>query len=92
MSYPIKSILEQIATEVFQMKSIVDIQDYVVKFINEHSINDKDKNSIIKNINECRNVNAAHRYIANALLKYEGLSPNLGKKEVSNGVIEDVNE
>lgn len=86
MSYQIKSVLEQIANNVFQMKDLDAIKHYVVTFIGEHNVNDKDKQSIIKNINECRNVNAAHRYVANALLKYEGLSPNIGKKEVSNGV------
>lgn len=77
----IKSIFEQISQDVFKMNNINDIKTYVVNFVNTKQIEDRDKQGIIKNINECRNVMAAHRYICNALLKFEGLSVNDYKTE-----------
>jgi len=72
----IKSIFEQISQDVFKMNNINDIKQYVIEFVNGKNIDDKDKQGIIKNISECRNVMAAQRYICNALLKFEGLSVN----------------
>lgn len=77
----IKSIFEQISQQVFNMNNINDIKKYVVDFVNTKQIDDNDKQGIIKNINECKNVMAAQRYICNALLKYEGLSVNDYKTE-----------
>lgn len=72
----IKSILEQISQNVFAMNNINDIKQHVITFVGDKGIDDNDKQSIIKNINECKNAAAAHRYICNALLKFEGLSVN----------------
>ena len=77
----IKSILEQISQNVFAMNNINDIKQHVINFVNTKDIEDKDKQGIIKNIGECRNVIAAQRYICNALLKFEGLSVNDYKTE-----------
>lgn len=79
----VKSILQEITTVVFTMNNIGDIQVYVVNFVNERKIDDVDKKGIIQNINACKSVLAAHRYLCNALLKFEGLSVNgYDKKEV----------
>lgn len=85
MSIQIKSILEQIASEVFIMTDITKIKTFVVDFVEQHKrMNDIDRQSIIKNINECKSVYKAHYYISNALLKYEGLSLNgHTKKEIA---------
>lgn len=78
----IKSIFEQISQQVFNMNNVNDIKAYVIEFVNNKQIEDRDKQSIIKNINECKNVAAIHRYICNSLLKFEGLSVNsYDKKE-----------
>mgnify|MGYP006326467445 CR=1 FL=1 len=78
----IKSIFEQISQQVFNMNNVNDIKAYVIEFVNNKQIEDRDKQSIIKNINECKNVAATHRYICNSLLKFEGLSVNsYDKKE-----------
>jgi len=78
----IKSIFEQISQKVFSMNNANDIKTYVTEFVNSKQIEDRDKQGIIKNINECKNVVAMHRYICNSLLKFEGLSVNrYDKKE-----------
>lgn len=77
----IKSILEQISHDVFKMNNINDIKQHVINFVNSKGIDDNDKQGIIRNIGECKNVTAAHRYICNALLKFEGLSVNDYKTE-----------
>jgi len=79
----VHSILQEITTIVFAMRNISDIQIYVIKFVNERKIDDVDKKSIIANINACKNAYAAHKYLCNALLKFEDLSVNgYDKKEV----------
>ena len=79
-NFHIKSILEQISSEVFTMKDVNIAKQFIVDFINEKQINEIDKKSIIKNINECKNINAIHKYICNTLLKYEGMGmDNLNK-------------
>ena len=79
----VKSILQEITTVVFGMNDIEAIKAYVVHFVEERNIEASDKKSIIVNINACKNIVAAHRYLCNALLKFEGLSVNgYDKKEV----------
>lgn len=77
----IKSIFEQISQDVFTMNDINVIKQHVIDFVNTKNIEGKDKQGIIKNISECKNVMAAQRYICNALLKFEGLSVNNYKTE-----------
>ena len=76
MSYPIKSIFEQISIEVFKITDLGKAKEYVVNFVSTKQINDKDKQSILKETNNAKSLYKLQQYICNALLKYEGLSLN----------------
>ena len=70
----IKSVLEQISTEVFGMRDVNQARTFIVDFLNSKSIKDEDKKLIIRNIEGFKNINQIHRYLCNSLLKYEGMS------------------
>jgi len=70
----IKSIFEQIAEKVFTMNNTNEIKTFVTEFVEGKNINTVDKNTILENINKCKNVTALHRCICNSLLQYEGMS------------------
>ena len=70
----IKSIFEQIAEQVFVMRNINEIKTFIKSFVEEKNINNIDKNTILMNVDKCKNVQAVQRYICNSLLKYEGMS------------------
>jgi len=76
MKFKIKSVFEQIASNVFQMKSIEQAKQYITEFVNSKEIKDTDKQLIVNNVSNCRNILQIQRYICNALLKYEGMSVN----------------
>jgi hypothetical protein len=81
MSHPLKSIFAQISTQVFTMKSAAEAKQFIAEFVTEKKINETDKVSIIKNVNECPNITRIQSYICNSLLKYEGMGMNkIGKK------------
>ena len=77
----IKSIFEQISSNVFGMKDLNTAKQYVVDFVNNKSINDEDKTKIIRAVNESKTIVSFQRYICNALLKYEGLGLSQLPKE-----------
>jgi len=70
----IKSIFEQIATQVFVMRNLNEAKLFIKTFVEEKNINNVDKNIILSNIDKCKNIQAVQRYICNSLLKYEGMS------------------
>jgi len=70
----IKSIFEQIATQVFVMRNLNEAKLFIKTFVEEKNINNIDKNTILTNIDKCKNIQAVQRYICNSLLKYEGMS------------------
>ncbi len=72
----IKSVFEQIATEVFTMRDVNKAKSFINDFITEKGINGVDKQIIINNVSECTNMPALQRYVCNSLLKYEGMSLN----------------
>jgi N12 class adenine-specific DNA methylase len=72
----IKSIFEQIAEQVFQMKDVEQMKTFVREFVESKKIADDDKQRILKNISEIKNVTGFHRYICNSLLMYEGMGMN----------------
>ena len=69
----IKSIFEQISEIVFNTADLTIARQQTIEFVQSKNINDKDKQSILKAINECKTIQRFQMYIANALLKYEGL-------------------
>lgn len=79
----IKSVLAQIAEQVFQMKDLEDAKEYIEQFLEDKNINEKDKESLILGVHNCKNMTRLWTYIANALLKYEGMGSDMinnGKK------------
>jgi 5,10-methylene-tetrahydrofolate dehydrogenase/methenyl tetrahydrofolate cyclohydrolase len=72
----IKSIFEQIAEQVFQMKDVNEMKEFTKTFVESKKIADDDKQRILKNISEIKNVTGFHRYICNSLLMYEGMGMN----------------
>jgi hypothetical protein len=69
----IRSIFEQISEIVFTTADLAIAKQSTVEFVSSKNINDKDKQSILKAIDECKTIQRFQFYIANALLKYEGL-------------------
>ena len=72
----IKSIFEQIASEVFNMKDVNKAKQFVTEFVNNKKIKDEDKTVIIDNVNNCKSISRIQTYICNSLLRYEGMSLN----------------
>jgi hypothetical protein len=72
----IKSIFEQIASEVFNMKDVNKAKQFVTEFVNNKKIKDEDKTVIINNVNNCKSISRIQTYICNSLLRYEGMSLN----------------
>jgi hypothetical protein len=80
--FPIKSIFEQISTHIFtSTASLEEDKRFVISFVESKQINERDRNMIIKNVNDVKNKPRLQMYIANSLLKYEGLSVNDRAKE-----------
>jgi hypothetical protein len=73
MKIKIKSVLEEVAPQVFQIRDLNEAKGVILSFIETKNIKDTDKKIIIDNVSQFKNINAVHRYIANSLLKYEGL-------------------
>jgi hypothetical protein len=80
MKHSIKSVLEVIAAQVFTMTDLKAAQQYVMAFINERGINDKDKVNIMLGVANSKSITKLQHYLCNALLKYEGM----GVGKVSN--------
>jgi hypothetical protein len=72
----IKSIFEQISEKVFTMRNLGEAQKFIVDFVNEKKINEKDKQSIITNTLNAKSIQRLQTYLCNSLLKYEGMGVN----------------
>jgi len=73
MKIQIKSALEEIAPQIFQMRDLNEAKNTIKTFLETKKIKDTDKQIILQNIDGSKNINSIHRYIANSLLKYEGM-------------------
>jgi hypothetical protein len=69
----IKSVFEQIASNVFTMKDVNQAKVYITEFITNKGIDGVDKNTIVNNVSKCTNINQLQRYVCNSLLMYEGM-------------------
>jgi hypothetical protein len=74
--FPIKSVFEQIAKEVFVLNNVSTAKETINSFLSEKKINEIDKKTILFNVNKCTSMYHLNRYICNSLLKFEGLSVN----------------
>lgn len=76
MKVKIKSVLEEIAPQVFQIRNLDEAKELILTYIGEKKIKETDKQIIVNNVSQLKHINAVHRYVANSLLKYEGLGLN----------------
>jgi len=74
--FPIKSIFEQIASQVFTMRNVNEAKQYITEFVDSKDIKDEDKKLILRNISSIKTMDKIQSYICNSLLKYEGMSVN----------------
>ena len=72
----IKSIFDQIASEVFNMKDVNKAKQFITEFVSNKNIKDEDKKVIIDNVSKCKYLYQIQSYICNSLLRYEGMSVN----------------
>jgi hypothetical protein len=72
----IKSVLAEVAPQVFTMKQTNEAKKFIVEFITNKNIKEEDKRLILSNINKCNTLYSVHKYICNSLLMYEGHSIN----------------
>jgi len=73
-NFKIKSVFEQISTEVFKMSNVNEAKLFINEFITNKGINGVDKQVIVNNVSKCTNISAIQRYVCNSLLQYEGMS------------------
>lgn len=69
----IKSVIERIAEQIFGAKTADEAKKLFIEFIQSTKVNDKDKTKMISNVQSMTNLVKIQFYVANALLKYEGL-------------------
>jgi hypothetical protein len=72
----IKSIFEQIAEQIFQMRDVEQMKAFVREFVESKKIKDEDKQRILQNIEGIKTPTKFHQYICNSLLMYEGMGMN----------------
>lgn len=69
-----KSTLEKIALQVFQAKSCEAAKAIMYEYLKESTINPKDRNKMLADINKIGNLIRLQNYLTNSLLKFEGMS------------------
>ena len=70
------STLTQIAEQVFTAKTCDEAKKIAFDFLSESKINEEDRKKMISEIEQKKDLVKLQIYIANALLKFEGLSLN----------------
>ena len=69
----ITSTLDNIATQVFEAKTLDEAKTLCLDYLKESKIKESDRLKMIKEIEAMKYLHKVQLYIANALLKYEGL-------------------
>jgi len=72
----LESTLTNIAEQVFSSTSIEQAKTIALDFLSESKINKEDRKKMIEEIETKKDLVKLQMYIANALLKFEGLSLN----------------
>jgi hypothetical protein len=70
----IQSILTKICNAVWNSNDLEESKKITLDLINSSNIDENDKNTIIKHVNEINDKDDYDKYIANSLLYFEGLS------------------
>lgn len=70
-----QSTLASIASLVWEAETVDQARTVLIEHLSSTKVKDKDK--MIQDIEQLKSLEAVHRYTANALLKFEGLSTKL---------------
>jgi hypothetical protein len=79
----IVSTLDRIATQVFESKTLDEAKEICINYLKESKIKESDRLKMIDEIEKMKHLHKVQMYIANALLKYEGLG--LSNKTIAAG-------
>ena len=74
--YQSYSILKEITDEIFSSNNFKQSKENILKFVTSKNIDSKDKFKMIEDINKCCSLIKLQQYVANSLLRFEGLSLN----------------
>lgn len=66
------SVLNRVAQKVFKANTIDEARNLIRKCLEDSKINDEDKQTMLDEITQIHTLTEMHRYIANAILAYEG--------------------
>ena len=80
------STLDTIATQVFEAKTLEQAKTICIDYLKESKIKESDRLKMISEIEKMKYLHKVQLYIANALLKFEGLG--VGIKPTSSPVQE----
>ena len=72
----LESTLTNIAEQVFEAKTVEQAKTIALNFLSESKIKEEDRKNMITEIEKTKDLVRLQIYIANALLKFEGLSLN----------------
>jgi hypothetical protein len=86
----LKSVLEQIAEQIFTMKDVKQAKNFITIFVSDKGINEKDKQNILNSVSKCKHLYLVQMYICNSLLKYEGLGMNNYNKTSKQAAIDSL--
>jgi len=70
---PLVSTLDQITTQVFEAKTLDEAKKICLDYLQESKIKEADRLKMISEIEQMKYLHKVQLYVANALLKYEGL-------------------
>jgi len=74
-----QSTLAQITEQVYQAKTADEAKQAIINHLNTTRVKDKEK--MIRQVNELKYLAKVQQYFTNALLRWEGLSTNSYAKE-----------
>ena len=77
----IKSIFEQISSQVFSMTDLNQAKSFVTEFVSQKGIKEEDKVLILNSIKDISSIIKLQSYLCNSLLKYEGMGMNKLEKK-----------
>jgi len=70
--FQIKSIFEQISSQVFPMTNLGEVKTFIREFVEGKEIKEEDKLGILREVESATSLIKLQTYICNSLLKFEG--------------------
>jgi len=72
----IKSIIEEVISEVYKTQSLEVGKKLMKDLISQTKIKEQDKNKMLREVDNCQSLVKLQFYATNAMFKFEGLSVN----------------